>query len=85
MKNSIKRFAVVTFTSLAFLMVILTGCSKENSLEPTPEFSSSIQASDDVAELRQENEQRKQAVAELLLQNRLLKQSVMGWESAWDD
>jgi transposase-like protein len=38
----------------------------------------------EVNELRQENEQLKQAVAELLLQNRVLKKSVTGWESGWD-
>jgi len=38
-----------------------------------------------VKELRQENEQLKQAVAELLLQNRVLKKSVTGWESGWDE
>jgi transposase len=38
-----------------------------------------------VDELRQENEQLKQAVAELLLQNRVLKKSVVGSTSGWDD
>ena len=42
-------------------------------------------SSSDVHELRQENEQLKQAVAELLLQNRVLKKSVLGLESGWDD
>jgi transposase-like protein len=42
-------------------------------------------SSEDVAELRQENEQLKQAVAELLLQNRVLKKSVIGWDREWDD
>jgi transposase len=41
--------------------------------------------SNDVQDLRQENEQLKQAVAELLLQNRVLKKSVTGWESGWDE
>ena len=40
--------------------------------------------SSDVSELRQENEQLKQAVAELLLQNRVLKKSVLGSENGWD-
>jgi hypothetical protein len=36
--------------------------------------------------LRQENEQLKQVVAELLLKNRVLKKSVVGRESdAWED
>lgn len=42
--------------------------------------------SSEVAELRQENEQLKQVVAELLLKNRVLKKSALGGErSAWDD
>lgn len=41
-------------------------------------------SSSEVSELRQENEQLKQAVAELLLQNRVLKKSVLGLESGWD-
>ena len=41
--------------------------------------------SNDVQDLRQENEQLKQAVAELLLQNRVLKKSVTGWEIGWDE
>lgn len=35
--------------------------------------------------LRHENEQLKQAVAELLLQNRVLKKSVLGLETGWAD
>lgn len=50
MNTKIKRFAIVTFVSLSFLFVMLTGCSKENSMEPTEFSSSGIQASDDVAE-----------------------------------
>ena len=42
-------------------------------------------SSSQVDELRQENEQLKQAVAELLLQNRVLKKSVVGSASGWDD
>jgi transposase len=42
--------------------------------------------SDDVADLRHENEQLKQVVAELLLKNRVLKKSALGGEmSEWDD
>jgi transposase len=41
--------------------------------------------SDEVTDLRQENEQLKQAVAELLLKNRVLKKSVTGTASGWDD
>jgi transposase len=42
--------------------------------------------SGEVDELRQENEQLKQVVAELLLKNRVLKKSVVGRESdAWED
>jgi transposase len=41
--------------------------------------------SSEVADLRQENEQLKQVVAELLLKNRVLKKSALGGEtSAWD-
>ena len=39
----------------------------------------------EVKELRTENEQLKQAVAELLLQNRVLKKSVLGSASEWAD
>jgi transposase len=42
-------------------------------------------SSSEVEDLRQENEQLKQAVAELLLQNRVLKKSVVGSTSGWDD
>jgi len=42
-------------------------------------------SSGDVDELRSENDQLKQAVAELLLKNRVLKKSVTGLESGWDD
>jgi transposase len=42
--------------------------------------------SSEVTGLRQENEQLKQVVAELLLKNRVLKKSTTGREtSAWDD
>jgi transposase len=41
--------------------------------------------SGEVKELRQENEQLKQLVAELALKNRVLKKSVLGSESGWDD
>lgn len=41
-------------------------------------------SSNEVDDLRQENEQLKQAVAELLLQNRVLKKSVLGSDSGWD-
>jgi transposase len=41
--------------------------------------------SDEVDDLRSENEQLKQAVADLLLKNRVLKKSVTGLESGWDD
>ena len=41
--------------------------------------------SSEVADLRQENEQLKQGVAELLLKNRVLKKSALGREtSEWD-
>lgn len=41
--------------------------------------------SSEVVELREENEQLKQVVAELLLKNRVLKKSALGRESdAWD-
>jgi transposase len=41
--------------------------------------------SSEVTDLRQENEQLKQVVAELLLKNRVLKKSALGREtSAWD-
>ncbi len=39
----------------------------------------------EVDELRGENEQLKQVVAELVLQNRVLKKSVGGSTSGWDD
>ena len=42
-------------------------------------------SSDDVAELRRENDQLKQLVAELALKNRVLKKSVLGLESEWED
>ena len=41
-------------------------------------------SSEDVQELRQENEQLKQLVAELALKNRVLKKSVIGTESDWE-
>jgi len=41
--------------------------------------------SGEVKELRQENEQLKQLVAELALKNRVLKKSVLGSDSEWDD
>ena len=41
--------------------------------------------SDDVDDLRSENEQLKQLVAELSLKNRVLKKSVTGLESGWDE
>lgn len=42
-------------------------------------------SSSDVEDLRQENEQLKQLVAELALKNRVLKKSVLGLESGWDE
>jgi transposase len=41
-------------------------------------------SSEDVSELRAENEQLKQLVAELMLKNRVLKKSVTGLEGGWD-
>ena len=40
---------------------------------------------DDVTDLRAENEQLKQVVAELVLKNRVLKKSLTGLESEWDE
>lgn len=42
-------------------------------------------SSSEVSDLRSENEQLKQAVAELLLKNRVLKKSVTGSDNGWDD
>jgi transposase len=42
-------------------------------------------SSREVEELRQENEQLKQLVAELALKNRVLKKSLLGTESEWDE
>ena len=42
-------------------------------------------SSEDVADLRAENEQLKQVVAELVLKNRVLKKSLTGLESEWDE
>lgn len=43
-------------------------------------------SSSQVEDMRRENEQLKQVVAELLLKNRVLKKSVLGGEtSAWDE
>ena len=41
--------------------------------------------SEDVKDLRRENEQLKPLVAELALKNRVLKKSVLGLENEWDD
>ena len=41
--------------------------------------------SGEVKDLRQENEQLKQLVAELALKNRVLKKSVLGSAGGWDD
>jgi transposase-like protein len=41
--------------------------------------------SEQVTGLRRENEQLKQAVAELLLKNRVLEKSVTAMDSGWDD
>ena len=40
---------------------------------------------DEVKELKQQNEQLKQVVAELLLKNRSLKKSLSGLEAGWED
>jgi transposase len=40
--------------------------------------------SDEVVELRRENEQLKQLVAELALKNRVLKKSVLGSANGWE-
>ena len=42
-------------------------------------------SSEDVSDLRSENEQLKQVVAELVLKNRVLKKSLTGLESEWDE
>jgi transposase len=41
-------------------------------------------SSEDVADLRSENEQLKQLVAELALKNRVLEKSLTGSDSEWD-
>ena len=41
-------------------------------------------SSDDVDDLRSENDQLKQLVAELALKNRVLKKSLTGLENEWD-
>ena len=40
--------------------------------------------SDEVIELRRENEQLKQLVAEIALKNRVLKKSALGLENGWE-
>ena len=40
---------------------------------------------EDVSALRSENDQLKQLVAELMLKNRVLKKSVIGLDSEWDE
>jgi transposase len=42
-------------------------------------------SSEEVGGIRQENEQLKAVVAELLLKNRVLKKSLSGWESGSDE
>ena len=42
-------------------------------------------SSNDVKDLRQENDQLKQLVAELALKNRILKKSKLGLEEEWDE
>lgn len=42
-------------------------------------------SSEDVADLRSENEQLKQVVAELVLKTRVLKKSLTGSASEWDE
>lgn len=42
-------------------------------------------SSQDVKDLRRENEQLKQLVAELALKNRVLKKSLTGLEAGWDE
>lgn len=42
-------------------------------------------SSGEVDELRSENDQLKQLVAELVLKNRVLKKSLIGSESEWDE
>ena len=42
-------------------------------------------SSEDVSDLRSENEQLKQVVAELVLKNRVLKKSLTGLESEWGE
>ena len=42
-------------------------------------------SSGEVDELRSENDQLKQLVAELVLKNRVLKKSLIGTESEWDE
>ncbi len=42
-------------------------------------------SSDEVKELRREMEQLKQLVAELALKNRVLKKSLLGMDTTWDD
>ena len=42
-------------------------------------------SSEDVSDQRSENEQLKQVVAELVLKNRVLKKSLTGLESEWDE
>ena len=41
--------------------------------------------SDEVKELRRQNEQYKQLVAELSLKNRVLKKSLLGWDDRLGD
>ncbi len=41
--------------------------------------------SDEVTDLKKENDQLKQLLAELMLKNNVLKKSVLGSESTWDD
>ena len=41
--------------------------------------------SQEVEAMRSENEQLKAVVAELTLKNRVLKKSLLGWETKWDE
>ena len=70
-RRKIARWGTAAGLALAALV---SACGGDDHNDPPA-------TSDEVTDIRHENEQLKQVVAELLLKNRVLKKSVTGWES----
>jgi hypothetical protein len=82
-------FSISAGTKVVIVQHLVSGGNSNGcAFQPAQRLSGNTRrqaSSGELDTLRQENEQLKQLVAELALKNRVLKKSVLGSDSGWDD